>query len=69
MRLMSTMTAGLRMRRFSIGHQALTTGQHPAVLPGVAQDFQGLVQAARRVVVEPSRLHVLLNPHFDVSPN
>ena len=42
-------------------HQALAAGQHPAVRPGVAQNMQGLVERPRGVVVEPGRLHVLLN--------
>ena len=42
-------------------HQALAARQHPAVLPGIAQNMQGFVQLPRGVVVEPGRLHVLLN--------
>jgi hypothetical protein len=43
------------------GHQALAARQHPAVLPGISKKMQGFVQLTRGVVVEPSRLHVLLN--------
>ena len=43
------------------GQQALTAGEHSAVLPGIAQQMQRLRQFMRRVVVEPCRLHECLN--------
>ena len=62
MRLMSTTTAGLRMRRVEHGHQALAARQHSAVLPGIAQDIQRLVELTRRVVVEPGWFQRRSNP-------
>jgi hypothetical protein len=50
------------------GHQALAARQYSAIRPAITQNTQGVFQAARRVVVEPCRLHELFNL-FSMGPS
>ena len=69
MRLISTMTAGLRMRRLSIGIRLWPPASTRPSCPASPRILQRLFQRARGVVVEPCRLHERLNPRFDEQPN
>ena len=64
MRLISTMIGGTEDAEVEHRHETLAAGKHAAIGPGVAQNFQGFVEFARRAVIEPGRLHVRFNPSF-----
>src|SRR6185437_13751765 len=49
-------------------HQALPARQHAAVAAGIREDVHRFVHAARRVIVEPCRLHEYFDPFLSPLP-
>ena len=48
--------SGAKHAQVEHGDEALAAGQHPAFLPGIIQNMQGLLEITRHVVVEPGWL-------------
>jgi hypothetical protein len=48
--------SGAKDAQVEHGHQALATGQHSALLPGIVQNVQGLLEVTWHAVVEPGWL-------------